>query len=389
MAKTVERTELTQQIQEKQPPETHPTAGKPRPLFVLLAILGVLLLLHLIAVTHTAYPSIVIHTCSEAIRYYDYQDKLPISSKEQTLQDVQLISGITAGQPSALVTVLEGDPSLSLSVYVYGCTIQHHQPHVEILFKQQHLLQGSATVTRANTLSISMLDTKSASEPRMPSQMFPQNIYREYAWKNGQFIQVSFPGFYPVTSRTEAEALQAQFDAGQLLPWADPLITTSHMAQELFHWTNSDMQVTMQNNNGMTAHVLLVQKAPHIAVMVTLQRLIQPDSSGLWFVTQAQSNSLTLDASPANSLVTSPLPLTMSGPPGGGTMTITLLNHALSPIPISFRSKPASSVQTYGTVSGTLSFTAIVPDQPGLLLLTLLAPDKQSGQLLLRNFILD
>lgn len=385
MAKTAERTELTRQVREKQPP----TAGKPRPLFALLAILSILLLLHLIAVTHTAYPSTAIRTCSEAIRYYDYQDKVPTTSKQQTLQDVQLINEVTAGQPSALVTVLEGDPPSSISVYVYGCTMQHQQPRVEILLKRQHLLQGSVTVTRANTLSISTLDTKSLPELRTPPQTLQQNIYREYAWKNGRFIQVSFPGLYPVMSRTEAEELQEQFDTGQSLSWADPLITTSHMAQELFHWANNNMQVTMQNNDGITAHALLVQKVPHTEVMVTLQRLIRHDSSGLWFVTQAQSNSLTLDTSPANSLVTSPLPLTVGSSFNGGTMTISLLNHALRLIPISFRSNPASSAQTAGTVSGALSFTAIVPDQPGLLLLARLTPDQQSGQLLLRNFILD
>lgn len=385
MAKTAEKTELTRQVRERQ----SPTAGKPRPLFALLAILSILLLLHLIAITHAAYPSTAIRTCSEAIRYYDYQDKIPIASKQQTLQDVQLISEVTAGQPSALVTVLEGDLPSRMSVYVYGCTMQRQQPHVEILLKRQHLLQGSAAVTRANTLSISMLDTKSLSELRTPSQTLPKNIYCEYAWKNGQFIQVSFPGFYPVMSRTEAEVLQEQFDTGQLLSWVDPLLTTSRMAQELFHWANNNMQVTMQNNDGITAHVLLIQKVPHTEVMVTLQRLIRHDSSGLWFVTQAQSNSLTLDTSPANSLVTSPLPLTVGSSLNGGTITIALLNHALRLIPISFRSNPASSAQTAGIVSGTLSFTAVVPDQPGLLLLTRLAPDQQAGQLLLRNFILD
>jgi hypothetical protein len=381
MAKTAERTELTRQVQA--------TTGKPRPLFASLAILSLLLLLHLIAVTHTAYPSTAIRTCSEAIRYYDYQDKVPVASKQQTLQDVQLISEVTAGQPSALVTVLEGDASSSISVYVYGCTLQHQQPHVEILFKRQHLLQGSVTATRANTLSISTLDTKSLPELRTPSQTLQQNIYREYAWKNGQFIQVSFPGLYPVTSRTEAEELQEQFDSGQPLSWADPLITTSRMAQELFHWDKNNMQVTMQNVDGITAHALLVQNVPHTEVMVTLQRLIQHDSSGLWFVTQAQSNNLTLDTSPATSLAISPLPLTVGSPFNGGTITIALLNHALRPVPISFRIKPVFNAQAIGTVSGTLSFTAIAPDQPGLLLLTRLAPDKQVGQLLLRNFILD
>lgn len=384
MAKTAERIEPIRLVREKQPP----TAGKPRPLFALLAILSILLLLHLIAVTHTANPSTAIHTCSEAIRYYDYQDKVPIASKQQTLQDVQLTNEVTAGQPSALVTVLEGDSPSSMSVYVYGCTMQRQQPRVEILLKQQHLLQGSVTVTRANTLSISTLDTKSLPELRTPSQTLQQNIYREYTWKNGRFIQVSFPGFYPVTSRTEAEVLQEQFDAGQPLPWADPLITASRMAQELFHWADNNMQVSMQNNDGTTAHVLLVQKVPHTEAMMTLQRLIQHDSSGLWFVTQAQSNSLTLDTSPANSLVTSPLPLTVGSSFNGGTITIALLNHALRLVPISFRSKPASSAQAIGTVSGTLSFSTIVPDQPGLLLLTRLAPDQQSAQLLLRNFIL-
>ncbi|HEY7415614.1 MAG TPA: hypothetical protein VH593_10505, partial [Ktedonobacteraceae bacterium] len=154
-------------------------------------------------------------------------------------------------------------------------------------------------------------------------------------------------------------------------------------------WANNNIQVSLQNNNGVTAHVLLVQKVPRVEVTVTLQRLIQHDSSGLWFVTQAQSRSLTLDTASANSTITSPLPFNMSNMPNGGTITITLFNHALKPIPINFRSKQDTSGQTGGRVSGTISFSALVPDQPGLLLLMQLAPDKQSGQLLLRSFILE
>jgi hypothetical protein len=352
-------------------------------LFISLAMLGVILLLHLIAVTHTAYPDVVIHTCSDAIRYYDYQHNVPRSSQSQVLRDVQLMDQVTAGQPSALVTVLEGNPPSSISVYVYGCTMQHNHPQIGLLLERQHLLQGSAIITRANTLSISALDTNVAPEIRSTLQ---QNIYREYAWKNGAFTQVSFSGLYPVTSQAEAEELQQQSNTGQSMPWLDPLTTTTQMAKDLLRWNDSNMSVTVQDNDGITAHALLVQQTPHIEVAVSLQRLIQRDSGGLWFVTRAQSHDLTLNTSHLPAAVTSPLLIQVRSASSAGNVAVTLFDHTLTPIP---SSKPTFSMQSNDILSSTISFTTAVSKQPGLLLLTQVAPDGQSGQLLLTNLVLD
>jgi hypothetical protein len=68
-----------------------------------------------------------------------------------------------------------------------------------------------------------------------------------------------------------------------------------------------------------------------------------------------------------------------------GNVAVTLFDHTLTPIP---SSKPTFSTQSNDILSSTISFTTAVSKQPGLLLLTQVAPDGQSGQLLLTNLIL-
>src|SRR5205823_463458 len=136
-----------------------------------------------------------------------------------------------------------------LDVYVFGCTIQRHT--LTSLFTQHGLIQGTLSISSANTLVIGELDTTISPQTAALMQPLQQNVYREYSWQHDRFVQVAFPSLYPVTSRSEAEALQQQANAGQTQPWSDPVITAEQMAKDIFKWNGASPRDSVLSNNGI------------------------------------------------------------------------------------------------------------------------------------------
>src|SRR5579859_5674343 len=373
----------------------HPSPEKPvrhargrKLLTVMILILASLALIHFIAVSHTAYPTLTTVNCLDLIRNSDYTKFVQVDHRTQAMGAVQLVDQLLDEQPAALVPVEDTGPQHLLDVYVYGCTLQQHHPTLTLLFKQQGLIQGTLAVTGSNTLSIGELDTTLSQENSMLLQPLQQNVYREYSWRDNAFLQTVFPGLYPVTSRSEAEALQDQANNGQSLPWSDPLVTAQQMAKDLFHWSDATTQTTLQDNNGKTAHVLLIQQSPHIEVQVTLARLVQPTETGLWFATAAHTPGITLEQPTVRLPLISPLSLQGMGALNDGETTATLFDHTLTPIhPLN---PGAIQVNETGRFSGSLLYTSTISNQPGLLLIESLPPDgsTEAGQILLTGLIL-
>ncbi len=359
----------------------------PRPLPILLALLTLIVFFHLVAITHSAYPTVTIQNCLDLLRYTDY--KKIFTGPTETVEDVQFLGQLSGTGPAVLVPVMQSASQPLLSVYIYGCESQKHHPELTLLFKQQALLQGEVEVTSINTLSISTSDPTLPPASLNTLEPLQEDISREYAWHNATFIQIPFPGLYPVTSRLEAEALQDQQDQAQNVPWADPIMTTAQMAKDLFHWQSTNMMVSLQDQDNTTAHVLLVQRIPYFAVSVTLQRLIEPGSGGLWFVTQAHTPGITLSQAQLQVPVTSPMQVQGTIIPSPGAITATIFDHTLAQIPLLNRA--ALTIQDNGIYQGQLFYTNNVPDQPGLLLIERPAPPGNSatGQLLLSNVLLN
>jgi hypothetical protein len=215
-----------------------------------------------------------------------------------------------------------------------------------------------------------------------------QNVYREYSWQKGVFVQVAFPGLYPVISRTEAEALQQQANTGQAFPWSDPLITAEQLARDIFKWPVISPQDIVLNNNGSTAQVQLIQQSPSLQVIVTLERLVQHSRTGLWFVTGARTAGLTVDQLRATSVLTSPATIKGTGTLADGQTIATLFDHTLTPL--SLLNNPTLNADSVGGYTGMLFYTNRVQNQSGLLLLQSLPPkgSTEVGHLLLTGVIL-
>jgi hypothetical protein len=349
-------------------------------LTILLSLLTLIALLHFIAVVHSAYPTIIANTCDKAIRNANYTQYVPIG-KSQEMLAVQFTDTLTTGRPSAMVQVVDKGPQHLLDVYLYGCSMQHHNPALMLLFKQQKLVEGTAAITLAHTLSISRLDTTLTSGGNTFLLPLQENVYQEYAWQDGSLRQISFPGIYPVTSRSEAEALQEQAD--QVVPWTEPVTTAEQMAQDLLKWSPRSFHSALIDENVNEAHVRLSRLQPSMNVTVSLARLVQPDIRGLWFVTGAQTAGITLNQTYAHTLSTSSLLVQGTVTNGKHSIKVTLFDHTLTPVP-DLKSREVQ-IQSNGSYTGKLHSMHRFPDQPGLLLLEALPPSSEDGHKSMRK----
>lgn len=361
---------------------------RPRLLTVLLTILALIAMIHLIAVAHQSDLGVAPTTCTELMRNTDYTQMVHLQAKTQEMGAVQFVNQLVGGQPATLVQVVNSDAQNTLDVYIYGCTKQQHTPHLVSLFAQHGLPQGTASVSASNTLVLGQLDTSLSPQAAAMVQPLQQNIYREYRWLNGSFVQVDYPSLYPVTSRSEAEALQQQATSGQSLPWSDPLATAEQMAKDIFKWPGSSSQDSIANNNGVTAQVQLFQQNPSLQITVTLERLVQHNNTGLWFVTAATSSGITLAQPQSGSSISSPVTVNGTGGLTNGQTTATLFDHTYTPL--SLLNNPTLSTDSTGTFNGMLFYGNNAPHQEGLLLVQSTPPvgSTEMGQLMLTKVLI-
>ena len=385
------------------PVKDKPRHRGPRPLVFLLIALLLIALAHLLVVTHQPSTTASVDTtsCASLIRTADYTQQVHLQADTEQLSAVEIVSQLDGGQPAALVQVMHNDTQHTLDVYVFGCVMHGKKPQLTSLFAQSGLLQGTVEVSQANTLITGALDTTISADASALLLPLQQNIYREYTWQNGAFHRVTFPGFYPVSSRAEAEALQQDADSGQTLPWNDPLATAEELSRDVFMWQTVDARDTILSNDGITAQAQLFQSSPHMQVTVTLQRLLQHNSKGLWFVVAAHTEGITLGlagqeatTSPqdisAQIMLHSPISLSGTSVLSDGSTSATLFDHTLTPI-VGATNIPLQ-VSADGTYSGSLAYSGIIPDEQGLLLIESqpLAANNavENGQLLLAPVLL-
>jgi hypothetical protein len=356
---------------------------RPRLLTVLLTILALIAMIHLIAVAHQGDLGVAPTTCTGLMRNTDYTQIVHLQPKTQEMGAVQFVNQLVGGQPATLVQVVNSDTQNTLDTYIYGCVQQQYTPHLVSLFSQRGLPQGTASVSASNTLVLGQLDTNLSPQAAALVQSLQQNIYREYRWLNGAFVQVAYPSLYPVTSRSEAEALQQQANNSQSLPWSDPLATAEQMAKDIFKWSGSSPQDSIANNNGTTAQVQLFQQNPSLQITVTLERLVQHNNTGLWFVTGATSSGMTLAQPQSSTSISSPVTVKGTGGLADGQTTATLFDHTYTPL--SLLNNPTLSADSTGTFNGMLFYSSNAPHQEGLLLVQSSPPagSTETGQLVL------
>lgn len=361
---------------------------RPRLLTVLLSILALIAVIHFIAVAHQSTLIATPNNCTNTMRSTDYTALVHLQPKTQEMGAIQFVNQLAGGQPTTFIQVANSDAQHTLDVYIYGCTLQQRTPHLVTLFTQRGLPQGTASVSASNTLVLGQLDTNLSPQAAIMVQPMQENIYREFRWQNGTFVQVSYPSLYPVTSRTEAEALQQQANNGQSLTWSNPLSTAEQMAKDIFKWPSNSTQDSIANNDGITAQVQLFQQNPSLQVTVTLQRLVQHNNTGLWFVTSVTSSNIVLMQPQASASIASPVTIKGTGGLADGQTTATLFDHTYTPL--SLLNNSTFTADSSSAFNGTLFYSNNAPHQEGLLLVQSTPPagSKETGQLLLTKIIL-
>lgn len=363
---------------------------------LLIALVGGLTLLCILPILLVCVLALKpqITTCGDLLRAADYPQVVHLQAPGQEMAAVQLVDNLAGASQAALVQVTNHMGPRTLDVYVFGCTMRRQRPQLTRLFTQQGLVQGTVELTPEHTLITKALDIRLSASLIPFLQPLQQNVYHEYAWQQNGFMQVPFPGFYPVTSRAEANALQQSADDGQNMPWNDPVTTALQMSKDLLQWF-PDPQAQVLSRTGDTAVISLTRQSPHVVLVITLKQLVQHDSAGLWFVTDARTRGMLL-TNPGT--LDQPLAISQSSPihfSGAsalldGQTTATLFDHTLAPI--SQATDVPLQVRRDSSYTGTLSYANLASGQQGVLLIKSMPKAEnfasESGQMLLTGVIL-
>ena len=368
-----------------------------RLLICFLCTLALLFLVHIVLTyalgALASTPQIT--TCGELLRAANYPQMLNLQPQSQQMAAVQLVDQLAGASQAALVQVTNQNAPRTLDIYVFGCALHQGLPQLTSLFTQQGLVQGTVELTPEHTLITRSQDTRLSAGLVPFLQPLQQNVYQEYDWRQNGFVQIPFPGFYPVTSRAEADALQQSADDGQNLPWNDPVTTALQMSKDLLQWS-PDPQAQVLSHMGDTAVVALTEQSPHVVLVVTLKQLIQPDSAGLWFVTDARTRGMlltnpgTLDQ-PLATFLHSPIHFSGANALVDGRTTATLFDHTMTPVEQA--TNVPVQVHQDSSYTGTLTYANLARGQQGVLLIKSLPRTqnlgKEDGQMLLCSAILN
>ncbi len=149
------------------------------------------------------------------------------------------------------------------------------------------------------------------------------DLFREFKWSDGAgtFVQTAFPGIFPDLTRYQAEADQAQVNAGHD-PWKnDPSMVAKALAAQFFGWQRTVTTKLLSGGGSQDVDATVqVQEAPAQgaqsqgpSVVVTLSRL-EGNTHNMWVAIAVNDGTmLTLTNIPVRSLITSPVTLQGTG----------------------------------------------------------------------------
>jgi hypothetical protein len=381
-----------------QPEQNPPFFRRPWKIRLLLLLLGslVVLLLFQFFIAYMPAQQPAPTTCAGLMGTADYTQAVGLQTPNQSMSAIQMVNDLDGGAPAALVQVTNNNPLPTLDVYIFSCLMQAHQPRLTRIFAEQGLVQGTIELTPEHTLITARLDNKLPPSAVAFLQPLQENVYQEYSWQENHFTQVPFAGFYPVASQTEASLLQKSFNEGEKnIIWNDPVATALQMSKDLLQWSNNT-QARLVSQTETGALVELTAENPHIVLNVTLKRLIQPDNSGLWFVTDARSPGILLTQSgtlnqPFQMSVTSPITFSGANVLIDGHTTATLFDHTLAPIEQT--TGIPLDVRPDGTYTGAIPYANLISGQQGVLCIQSLPlpqnDQKEAGQIVLTGVLLN
>ncbi|GER87124.1 hypothetical protein KDW_12860 [Dictyobacter vulcani] len=275
-----------------------------------------------INITPTAPPSIQLgqQTCPKAIDTAAYWNpKVPTQPSSDQVESIICAYLMGKTQLQALVSVRHKNSGLVLDLHVYD---KINDPAPKEVFQVSGLYKGEAKVSTYNTVLTSEVNQNSPQNQKLSGNTMVNDLQREFKWADSRqtLVPVSFPGLFPSTTRYQAEAEQQQVNQGQEA-WklsATRMATTFVASSQFFNWHNGT-QATIVSGGGQK-DVDAVVKVEHNSAAgkntatITMTRLENNANGGIWIVTKASSEGLSLDTPAPQSLLKSPVAVSGKGP---------------------------------------------------------------------------
>src|SRR5579885_1701689 len=126
--------------------------GGPHILTTLLSALAFIALLHFLAASHLPFTAASTPSCQELLHNTDYTKFISLRSATQEVEAIQQVDSLTGGQPAVLIPVADTGSQHLLDIYIFVCITQQQGPTLALRFKQQGLVQGTVSISNANTL---------------------------------------------------------------------------------------------------------------------------------------------------------------------------------------------------------------------------------------------
>lgn len=171
--------------------------------------------------------------CPASLSSFNWDQLVGTQPHVNKVQQVMCGSLEGSGSLEALVNVRYYSAGTRLDYYVYdnvyGTPVR--------TFSMTNLLDGDAQISPLGTIITAEIGPGDAIKGS-------PDVFKEYQWQNGAFVQVLFPGIYPDMTHYQAEQDQAQVNASLAAggkPWEATLYgPAQHLAKDIFHWTEID-----------------------------------------------------------------------------------------------------------------------------------------------------
>ena len=266
--------------------------------------------------------------------------------------------GNLMGQPTLQAVVvareiLGGGPVYS-DIFVFD---KITDPHPQLLFQVNHLLQGNAQISGYSTIMTAQVDVNSSINKDKAG--LTTDLFREFKWSDGAgtFVPTAFPGIFPDLTRWQAEFDQHAVNAGQDGWKTNAVQVAQRMAAQLLQWPANAQANLVSGGSAQDVDAMVLVKGPNpggMSINVTLSRL-EGNTSNIWVVIGVTSGNglLTINTPVKGDRLTSPTTITGTGSAFEGVIgQAFVIDHLYATI---------GQAQVKGGSNGRTTYTVTLP----------------------------
>lgn len=293
-------------------------------------------------------PTITLQVASNCPSTINWDSLVGTHANDDKVQKVTCGALEGSGTFQALINVRYYSADAKLDFYVYNLSGTPVQ-----VFNMKGLLMGDAQISPANTIN-----TAEIAPNGLPTAL--PDLFKEYQWNGGSFVQVMFPGIFPDMTYYQAEQDQAMVNTGRDTWKTSGFPVLDSLALRLCHWPQtSDKTLTYDSRHGIYI-VQVTNLGPggggFVAKMFRLDNVVTNIFEVMQVTPLDGTTALTLPTS--NSKITSPVQVS-----GTTLASSNVLAHVVvyddSNIAIGDSGAIHSSI-----ASGFVNFTSSVRFQP-------------------------